>query len=102
MIDWKKLEPTQKKLKDDELLSVISKKSFFGHTDMEYLGFWVTRDRIRPINKKVEDMVNMTPKKTSKTGVCIHRLGELLQGYVGQNVTFNTPFNCAYIKQGKV
>ena len=30
---------------------------------MEYIGFWVTRNRIRPINKKVEVTVNMTPPK---------------------------------------
>ena len=28
---------------------------------MEYLGFWVTRNGIRPVNKKVEAIVNMTP-----------------------------------------
>ena len=27
-------------------------KSFFGKTEMEYLGFWVTRDGIKLINKK--------------------------------------------------
>ena len=30
---------------------------------MEYLGFWVTRNGIFPVNKKVEDIVNMTPPK---------------------------------------
>ena len=33
---------------------------------MGYLGFWVTQNGIRPINKKVEDMVNMTPSRTQK------------------------------------
>ena len=28
---------------------------------MEYLGFWVTRNWIRPVNKKLEAIVNMTP-----------------------------------------
>ena len=37
-------------------------KSFFGKTQMEYLGFWVTRSGIRPV-KKVEARVNMTPPK---------------------------------------
>ena len=32
---------------------------------MEYLGFWVTRTGIRPINKKVESIVNMTPPKNT-------------------------------------
>ena len=33
---------------------------------MEYMGFWVTRTGIRPINKKVEAIVNMTPPKNQK------------------------------------
>ena len=33
---------------------------------MEYLGFWVTQTGIKPINKKVESIVNMTPPKNKK------------------------------------
>ena len=33
---------------------------------MEYLGFWVTRTWIRPVNKKIEVIVNMTPPKNQK------------------------------------
>ena len=33
---------------------------------MKYLGFWVTLTGIQPINKKVEDIVNMTPPKNTK------------------------------------
>ena len=33
---------------------------------MGYLGFWVTRNGDRPINKKVEAMVNMMPPKRQK------------------------------------
>ena len=33
---------------------------------MEYLGFWVTSTGIRPINKKVEAIVNMRPPKNTR------------------------------------
>ena len=33
---------------------------------MGYLGFWVTRAGIRPINIKVESIVKMTPPKNKK------------------------------------
>ena len=31
---------------------------------MEYIGFWVTQNRIRPINNKLESIVNMMPLTT--------------------------------------
>ena len=33
---------------------------------MEYLGFWVTRTGIQPINKKLEDILIMTTPKNTK------------------------------------
>ena len=33
---------------------------------MEYLGFWVTRTGIQPINNKVEAIVNIMPPKNKK------------------------------------
>ena len=54
--DWldhfEKPEQIFQKLKDNGLKWNIEKSSF-GQTKMEYLGFWVTRTGIRPINKKV-------------------------------------------------
>ena len=41
-------------------------KSFFGQTEMKYPGFWVTRNGIRQINKKVEAIVNMDPPNNTK------------------------------------
>ena len=47
-----KLELTLKNLKNNRTKCNI-KKLFFGKIDMQYLGFWVTQNGIRPINKKV-------------------------------------------------
>ena len=41
-------------------------KSFFGQTQMKYLGFGVPRNGIHLVNKKVEDIVNMMPPKNIK------------------------------------
>ena len=45
-----KLELTLQNIKDNGL-KFNNKKSFFGQTEMEYLGFWLTWTGIRPINK---------------------------------------------------
>ena len=41
-------------------------KVIFGQTEKKLLGFWVTQTRIRPINEKVEAIVNMKTPKTTK------------------------------------
>ena len=54
--DWtdyiQKLELTLNKLKGKRIKCNID-RSFFGKTEMEYLGFQVTRDGVKPINKKI-------------------------------------------------
>ena len=54
--DWtdhiQKLESTLNKLKEKGLKCIIE-KYFFGQTEMEYLGFWVTCDGVKPINRKI-------------------------------------------------
>ena len=47
-----KLELMLNKLKGKGLKCNIE-KYFFGETEMEYLGFWVTRDDVKPINRKI-------------------------------------------------
>ena len=42
------------------------KKSFFGKTEMEYLGFWVTRNGVKTVNKKIEPITNMAPSTSRK------------------------------------
>ena len=47
------LELTLNQLKESQIEFNI-KQSFYGKTEIEYLGFWVTCDGVKPINKKVE------------------------------------------------
>ena len=51
--DWrdhvKNMELTLNKLKEKGLKCNIE-RSFFGKTEMEYLGFWVTRNGVKTIN----------------------------------------------------
>ena len=62
---WNKLELVVKHLKENRLKCNIE-KLFFGQTEMECMVLWVTRNGIRPVNKKVEAIVNMTPPKNVK------------------------------------
>ena len=41
-------------------------KSFFGQTEMKYLGFWVTRYGVKPINRKIDSITNMNPPTPQK------------------------------------
>ena len=56
----KKLELTFNTLKGKGLKCNIE-KSFFVKTNMEYLGFWVTRNGIISINRKIESITNIKP-----------------------------------------
>ena len=60
-----KLKFTINKLKG-KVLKCNIEMSFFGQTEMEYLGFWVTRDGVKPINEKVESMTNMASPSSRK------------------------------------
>ena len=55
-----KLELTPNKLKGKGLKCNIE-EYFFGQTKMEYLGFWVSHDEIKPINRNIEAIQNMNP-----------------------------------------
>ena len=67
--DWidhvQKLDSTLNELKGKGLKCNIE-KSFFGKTEMEYLGFWVTRDVVKTINRKAEAITNMAPPTSRK------------------------------------
>ena len=60
--DWtdhlNSLEAVLKRLQDAGL-KVNAKKSFFGRTALEYLGYWITQDGVQPLQKKVTAILNM-------------------------------------------
>ena len=41
-------------------------KNLFAKPELEYLGFWITQNGIRPLMKKVEAIQNLTAPKTHK------------------------------------
>ena len=45
-------------------LKINADKSFFGKGEIEYLGYWVTRDGVQPMPAKVEAILNMEEPKT--------------------------------------
>ena len=62
--DWtyhvQNMELTLDKLKGKGLKCNIE-KSLFGKTEMDYLGFCVTHDDIKPINRKIEAITDINP-----------------------------------------
>ena len=47
-------------------LKVNISKSDLARTELEYLGYWITRDGIKPLNKKVEAINNLATPKSRK------------------------------------
>ena len=74
--DWddhlEKLERVLKRLADAGL-KVNAKKFFFSRPELEYLGYWVTREGVQPVPKKVEAIHNIAPPKNKKE----------LRGFIG-------------------
>ena len=72
-VDWSnqlnKLELMMKNIIENGFKFNI-KKSLFGQNKIEYMGLWVTRIGIRPINRKIEVIVNMIPPKIKNR--CVH------------------------------
>ena len=50
----------------DAGLKVHAKKSFFGRTELEYLGYYITRDGVKPLPKKVQAILNIKSPTTKK------------------------------------
>ena len=47
-------------------LKVNAKKSFFGRGELEYLGYWITRDGIQPVPKKIKAIQELATPRTIK------------------------------------
>ena len=47
-------------------LKINAKKSFFAKPELEYLGYWITRDGIQPIAKKVEAILAINAPTTKR------------------------------------
>ena len=43
-----------------------AKKSFFGRSELEYLGYWITQRGIRPVTKKVDAICKIAAPKTRR------------------------------------
>ena len=67
--DWndhlEQLEEVLQRLRDAGL-KINAKKSFFGKTELEYLGYWITREGIMPIPKKIEALKNVAVPTTKR------------------------------------
>ena len=53
-----KLEKVLERLRNAGL-KVNAEKSFFGRAELEYLGYWITRDGFQPLPQKVQAIINM-------------------------------------------
>ena len=47
-------------------LKVNAGKSFFAKPELEYLGYWITRQGIQPLPHKVEAIKNLAPPKNRR------------------------------------
>ena len=50
----------------DAGLKINAQKSCFGQSELEYLGYWITREGIQPLPKKVEAIKNIAPPTKRK------------------------------------
>ena len=68
----RKLEQALKRIKQAGL-KINAEKSFFGKGEIEYLGYWVTRNGVQPMPKKVDAILQMEEPKNRKQ----------LRGFIG-------------------
>jgi hypothetical protein len=49
-------------------LKIKASKSFFARTQLEYLGYWISGEGVKPLSKKVEAIDNLAPPKNCTEG----------------------------------
>jgi len=59
-------------------LKVNTKKSFFARGELEYLGYWITRDGIQPLANKVEAIQKIAEPKNQRE---LHRFIGIVNYY---------------------
>ena len=79
-----KLKSVLKKLKGAGI-NINSNKSFFTHEELEYIGYWITREGILSIKKNRSTFENCTPNIPQKT-LQFHWVSQLLPWYVETEV----------------
>jgi putative transposase len=47
-------------------LKIHANKSHFAVSEIEYLGYWITRNGIQPVHKKVKAIQHIAPLTTKK------------------------------------
>jgi hypothetical protein len=67
--DWNdhldKLEEVFKRLQEAGL-KINAHKSFFGRSELEYLGYWITREGIQPVTKKIQAILKLDTPHNKK------------------------------------
>jgi hypothetical protein len=78
-----KLEMVLARLSTAGMRVNISKSKFFAE-QIEYLGYWITRQGIQPIHNNVEAILNIKTPKTRKEEATppVYWYGQLLSGHV--------------------
>ena len=76
-------------------LKVNEQKSFFGQSQLEYLGYWITRDGVQQLPKKVQAIRDLMAPKTRKE---LHRfIGMVLPRHVDTSIGHTCTFYSTHI-----
>jgi hypothetical protein len=59
-------------------LKVNANKSWFAQEELEYLGYWITRNRIQPAQEKVAAIQNISAPTKKEGTTSIYQNGKLL------------------------